>query len=72
VDVEEEADEADVAVGIPGYWAQCLVNHPAIEDICTHEGKRDSQYDYLQMNFKMFAECSCNSLLNSSNELFTS
>ena len=42
MNVEEEVDEADVAVGIPGYWAQCLVNHPAIEDICTHEGTRDT------------------------------
>ena len=49
VDVPKAADdetpedaeelEEDAPKGIPGYWAQCLVNHPAVEDICTTEGE---------------------------------
>ena len=37
---EDQAEEAEeeIVKGIPGYWAQCLVNHPAVEDICTTEG----------------------------------
>ena len=41
--VEEEAEAVDAPKGIPGYWAQCLVNHPAVEDICTHEGEVSHQ-----------------------------
>lgn len=40
---EEEAEAVDAPKGIPGYWAQCLVNHPAVEDICTHEGELSPQ-----------------------------
>jgi Nucleosome assembly protein (NAP) len=34
---EEPADDGEKLKGIPGFWAQCLVNHPAIQDIITQE-----------------------------------
>ncbi len=32
----EETEE--ILKGIPGFWLQCLMNHPAIRDIITEEG----------------------------------
>jgi hypothetical protein len=35
-DPVEETEE--ILKGIPGFWLQCLMNHPAIRDIVTEAG----------------------------------